>query len=313
MKKTAFVFPGQGSQYVGMGKEFYNHFPLSREVFEQVDERLGVSLSEICFNGPEEELKLTINTQPAILTTSVAILKVVEKEGVKPDFVAGHSLGEYSALVAAGSLSYTDAAWLVRQRGTFMQEAVPPGEGTMAAIMGLDQDKVEALCREVSDVGVVEPANYNCPGQIAIAGATPAVQKALILAKTYGAKRAVLLPVSGPFHSSLLRPASVKLKEVLEKVQISPARIPVVANITAEITTDPAEIRQNLIDQVSGSVRWEQSIRKLIDLGVSVFVEIGPGKVLSGLIKKIAKDAEIYNIEDMVSLGETILKLKEGM
>jgi [acyl-carrier-protein] S-malonyltransferase len=313
MKKTAFVFPGQGSQYVGMGKEFYNHFPLSREVFEQVDERLGVSLSEICFSGPEEELKLTINTQPAILTTSVAILKVVEKEGVKPDFVAGHSLGEYSALVAAGSLSYTDAAWLVRQRGTFMQEAVPPGEGTMAAIMGLDQDKVEALCREVSDVGVVEPANYNCPGQIAIAGATPAVQKALILAKTYGAKRAVLLPVSGPFHSSLLRPASVKLKEVLEKVQISPARIPVVANITAEITTDPAEIRQNLIDQVSGSVRWEQSIRKLIDLGVSVFVEIGPGKVLSGLIKKIAKDAEIYNIEDMVSLGETILKLKEGM
>jgi [acyl-carrier-protein] S-malonyltransferase len=313
MKKTAFVFPGQGSQYVGMGKEFYNHFPLSREVFEQVDERLGVSLSEICFNGPEEELKLTINTQPAILTTSVAILKVVEKEGVKPDFVAGHSLGEYSALVAAGSLSYTDAAWLVRQRGTFMQEAVPPGEGTMAAIMGLDQDKVEALCREVSDVGVVEPANYNCPGQIAIAGATPAVQKALILAKTYGAKRAVLLPVSGPFHSSLLRPASVKLKEVLEKVQISPARIPVVANITAEITTDPAEIRQNLIDQVSGSVRWEQSIRKLIDLGVSVFVEIGPGKVLSGLIKKIAKDAEIYNIEDMASLGETILKLKEGM
>jgi [acyl-carrier-protein] S-malonyltransferase len=296
-----------------MGKEFYNHFPLSREVFEQVDERLGVSLSEICFNGPEEELKLTINTQPAILTTSVAILKVVEKEGVKPDFVAGHSLGEYSALVAAGSLSYTDAAWLVRQRGTFMQEAVPPGEGTMAAIMGLDQDKVEALCREVSDVGVVEPANYNCPGQIAIAGATPAVQKALILAKTYGAKRAVLLPVSGPFHSSLLRPASVKLKEVLEKVQISPARIPVVANITAEITTDPAEIRQNLIDQVSGSVRWEQSIRKLIDLGVSVFVEIGPGKVLSGLIKKIAKDAEIYNIEDMASLGETILKLKEGM
>ncbi|MBZ4653835.1 MAG: [Acyl-carrier-protein] S-malonyltransferase [Peptococcaceae bacterium] len=313
MKKTAFVFPGQGSQYVGMGKEFYNHFPLSREVFEQVDERLGVSLSEICFSGPEEELKLTINTQPAILTTSVAILKVVEKEGVKPDFVAGHSLGEYSALVAAGSLSYTDAAWLVRQRGTFMQEAVPPGEGTMAAIMGLDQDKVEALCREVSDVGVVEPANYNCPGQIAIAGATPAVQKALILAKTYGAKRAVLLPVSGPFHSSLLRPASVKLKEVLEKVQISPARIPVVANITAEITTDPAEIRQNLIDQVSGSVRWEQSIRKLIDLGVSVFVEIGPGKVLSGLIKKIAKDAEIYNIEDMASLGETILKLKEGM
>ncbi|MFZ5754081.1 MAG: ACP S-malonyltransferase [Bacillota bacterium] len=313
MKKTAFVFPGQGSQYVGMGKEFYNHFPLSREVFEQVDERLGVSLSEICFSGPEEELKLTINTQPAILTTSVAILKVVEKEGIKPDFVAGHSLGEYSALVAAGSLSYTDAAWLVRQRGVFMQEAVPPGEGTMAAIMGLDQDKVEALCREVSDVGVVEPANYNCPGQIAIAGATPAVQKALILAKTYGAKRAVLLPVSGPFHSSLLRPASVKLKEVLEKVQISPARIPVVANITAEITTDPAEIRQNLIDQVSGSVRWEQSILKLIDLGASVFVEIGPGKVLSGLIKKIAKEAEIYNIEDMASLGETILKLKEGM
>ncbi len=313
MKKIAFVFPGQGSQYVGMGKEFYEHFPLSRQVFEEVDQRLGATLSEICFNGPEEELKLTINTQPAILTTSVAILKIVESEGIKADFVAGHSLGEYSALVAAGALSYTDAAWLVRQRGAFMQEAVPPGEGTMAAIMGLNQDQVVALCREASDVGVVEPANYNCPGQIAIAGATPAVEKAIMLAKSYGAKRAVLLPVSGPFHSSLLRPASVKLKEVLEKVYISPAQIPVVANITAEITTDPAEIRQNLIDQVSGSVRWEQSMRKLTDLGVSVFVEIGPGKVLSGLIKKIAKDAEIYNIEDLASLGETILKLKEGM
>ena len=313
MKKIVFVFPGQGSQYVGMGKEFYDNFPLSREIFEQVDERLGVPLREICFNGPEEELKLTINTQPAILTTSIAILKVVEKEGIQPAFVAGHSLGEYSALVAAGSLSYTDAAWLVRQRGAFMQEAVPPGEGTMAAIMGLDQEKVEALCQEASALGVVEPANYNCPGQIAIAGATVAVQKAVELARTYGAKRALLLPVSGPFHSSLLQPASAKLKEALEKVQISPACIPVVANINAEITTDPAEIRQNLIDQVSGSVRWEQSIRNLLGLGATVFVEIGPGKVLSGLIKKIAKEAEIYNIEDLASLGETILKLKEGM
>lgn len=310
MRKIAFVFPGQGSQYVGMGKEFFTEYSQAREIFENADKKLGISLSNICFEGPEEDLRQTINTQPAILTVSAAILNVFKAEGIKADFVAGHSLGEYSALVAAGALQFTDAVWLVRQRGTFMQEAVPSGEGTMAAILGLEPEQILALCQEASAVGVVEPANYNSPGQIVIAGATPAVEKAMELAKKYGAKRALGLPVSGPFHSSLLRPASLRLAETLKAIEIKDAAIPVVANITAEVETNSAVIRDNLISQVAGAVKWQQSVEQLIALGVNTFVEIGPGKVLSGLIKKIDKNVEMFNIEDKATFIQTVATLK---
>ncbi len=310
MIKTAFVFPGQGSQFVGMGKDFTENYSEARAIFQEADESLECALSNLCFNGPEEELKLTINTQPAILTTSIAILKLVEQEGITADFVAGHSLGEYSALVAAESLSFQDAVRIVRQRGAFMQEAVPPGEGTMAAIMGLSKEKVEEICQKASAQGIVEPANYNSPVQIVVAGAVKGVEKAVEIAKEEGAKRTVMLPVSGPFHSSLLKPASLRLKEVLDKINIVPAKIPVVANITAEQETEPELIRKNLIDQVSGAVRWQQSVEKLQSLGVKRYIEIGPGKVLSGLIKKVDKTAEIYNIGDVDSFKNTIAKIK---
>lgn len=312
MRKIAFVFPGQGSQYVGMGKEMALNYPVAQEVFAQADQRLGFSLSEICFAGPEEDLKLTVNTQPAILMTSIAVLRVLEQLGLKADYFAGHSLGEYTALVAAGALSFEDAVMLVRQRGAFMQEAVPFGEGTMAAILGLENEVVEEICHEAQKTGVVEPANYNSPGQLVIAGTVAGVEKAMELAKEKGAKRCVQLPVSGPFHSSLLKPASLKLEEALSKITINRAQIPVVANITAEVTQDPQIIKENLINQVSGAVRWQQSVEKLIQLGVTTFVEVGPGKVLSGLIKKIDKNVEIYNIENEGTLAETVAILKGG-
>lgn len=310
MRKIAFVFPGQGSQYVGMGKDLFDNIPDARKIFETADSKLGVKLSEICFNGPEETLKLTINTQPAILTTSIAVLKQLEKEGLKPDYVAGHSLGEYTALVAAGALSFEDAVWLVRQRGAYMQEAVPPGEGTMAAVIGLDEERVKALCSEASSEGVVEPANYNSPGQIVIAGAAAGITKAISLAKDFGAKRAIQLPVSGPFHSSLLQPASEKLQKALQQITIKDAEIPVLANYTARIEMNSADIEKNLINQVSGAVLWQQSIEEMIELGVETFVEIGPGKVLSGLIKKIDKSVEIFNIENIDGIKETYPKIK---
>lgn len=313
MGKIAFVFPGQGAQYVGMGQDVAASFPKAGEVFAAADQRLGYSLSELCFQGPEEKLKLTVHTQPALLTTSIACYQLILNEGIKPDFVAGHSLGEYSALVAAGALKFTDAVWLVEQRGKFMQEAVPPGEGTMAAILGLNIEKVKELCNTCSDLGVVEPANYNCPGQIVIAGATPAIEKAVSLAKEFGAKKAVLLPVSGPFHSSLLKPAGARLAKALEQVVIKDPEIPVVANITAKPVIKDKEIKDNLINQVSGSVKWEQSVSEMLELGVTTFIEIGAGKVLSGLIKKIDKNVQILNIEDMKSWEKTLAHLKEGV
>lgn len=309
-RKIAFVFPGQGAQYVGMGKDFYDDFSISREIFALADEKLGIKLSEICFSGPEETLKLTINTQPAIVTMSAAILKILTEEGIQPDFTAGHSLGEYTALVAAGSLDLADAIQLVRKRGGFMQEAVPPGEGTMAAIIGLENEKIEEICKEAGGKGQVEPANYNSPSQIVVAGKVLAVQEAVEKAKAAGAKMAVLLPVSGPFHSSLLKPASIKLGETLENVVIKPARIPVVANVNAQFETYPDTIRANLIEQVSSAVLWQQSIEALISQGVTTFVEIGPGKVLSGLIKKIDKNTEMYNIENVSTLQKVLPILK---
>jgi len=312
MGKIAFVFPGQGAQYVGMGQEIFQNYPQAKAVFLEADKRLGYGLSDLCFNGPEEKLKLTIHTQPALLTTSIACLELIKETGVKPDYVAGHSLGEYSALVAAEALDFSDAVWLVEQRGKLMQEAVPPGEGTMAAILGLDIDKVQDLCRSAGDVGVVEPANFNCPGQIVIAGHTPAVEKAVSLAKDFGAKRAMLLAVSGPFHSSLLKTTGLKLKEALETVTIKDPKIPVIANISAQIVTTAEEVRESLIRQVSSSVKWEQSVRRMIEKGVTTFVEIGAGKVLTGLIKKIDRDVRTFNIEDTPSLQETLAGLKEG-
>lgn len=310
-RKIAFVFPGQGSQYVGMGKDIYDAYPTARKVFHHGDEKLGILLSNLCFYGSEEELRLTANTQPAILTTSTAMLKVLEQEGIRPDFVAGHSLGEYTALIAAGSLTITDAIGLVRLRGIFMQEAVPAGKGTMAAVIGLEQEKIFSLCEEASQEGIVEPANFNCPGQIVIAGDVSAVNKAVELAKTYGAKRTVPLAVSGPFHSSLLKNASLKLEEALDKIIISQAWVPVVANYTADFEMSPQEIKDNLVKQVSSAVLWQQSVEKLLDAGVTTFIEIGPGKVLSGLIKKIDKNVEIFNIEDRETLYSTVNFLKE--
>jgi [acyl-carrier-protein] S-malonyltransferase len=311
-RKIAFVFPGQGSQYVGMGKEFYEQYPTAKKVYHQGDEKLGLLLSKLCFYGPEEELRLTANTQPAILITSVAILKVLEQEGIRPDYTAGHSLGEYTALVAAGSLTIFDAVGLVRQRGLLMQEAVPPGQGTMAAIIGLSMDEVLEVCAKACQNEVVQLANYNCPGQIVVAGHTGAVERAMELAKAQGAKRAVPLSVSGPFHSSLLLPVSQRLAEILEQVLISRPWVPVVANCSAEFTEDPQEIKQNLVKQVSSAVLWQQSVEKLLSAGVTTFIEIGPGRVLSGLIKKIDKNVEIFNIEDGESLAKTLLALKEA-
>lgn len=312
MRKIAFVFPGQGAQYVGMGQEIFSHSAAARVIFEQADHRLGINISKMCFSGSEEDLRLTANTQPAILTVSVALLKALEAEGIKADYAAGHSLGEYAALVAAGALEFSDAVWLVRQRGILMQEAVPPGEGTMAAVLGLSADKTDELCQEASTAGVVEPANYNCPGQIVIAGGTPAVEKAIDLAKSFGAKRAIKLQVSGPFHSSLLHPVSERLSELMGQVTINDAAFPVIANLTADVTTKATVIQDNLIRQVAAPVKWQQSVEKLVDLGVNTFIEIGPGKVLSGLIKKIAKNVAIYNIEDQVSLNKTLAALREA-
>lgn len=300
---VAFVFPGQGSQYAGMGKELAANFAVAREVFEAANDALGFNLAALCHNGPEEDLKLTTNTQPAILTTSIAALRVIETEiGLKPDFAAGHSLGEYSALVCAGALQFADAVRTVRQRGAFMQEAVPVGVGAMAAILGLDGEALEQVCAEAAQGEIVSAANFNSAGQVVIAGNSGAVERACTLAKSRGAKRALPLPVSAPFHCALMRPAGERLAAVLQGIAINPLTVPVVCNVTAAPNQEAGKVAQLLVEQVSAPVRWEESVQCMHQLGVSRFVEIGPGKVLAGLIKRIAKEAQAQNVEDLASL-----------
>jgi [acyl-carrier-protein] S-malonyltransferase len=299
----AFVFPGQGSQYPGMGKDLAENFSTARQVFEEANDALGFDLAALCYNGPEDELRLTTNTQPAILTVSVAALKVLEQEsGLQPAYVAGHSLGEYSALVAAGGLSFADAVRTVRQRGAFMQEAVPVGVGAMAAILGLDAAELVAVCQEAAQGQVVSPANFNSPGQVVIAGHATAVERAIELAKAKGAKRAMSLPVSAPFHCSLMVPAGERLRDVLSQVSVGSLRTPVVTNVEASPNSDSGRIKELLVAQVSAPVRWDESVQKMAELGIERFIEIGPGKVLAGLIKRIAKGAAAQNVEDAASL-----------
>jgi [acyl-carrier-protein] S-malonyltransferase len=294
--KVAFVFPGQGSQYVGMGKDFYEQFDIARRVFMEAEEASGLPLTRLCFSGPEKELKLTEHTQPAILTASIAALRVMESEfGLKPLCVAGHSLGEYSALVSVGALAFTDAVRVVRERGRLMQEAVPPGKGLMAVILGLEADEVRSICEEAGRGQVVAPANLNGAGQIVIAGERDAVLRAMSLASERGAKKVLELPVSAPFHCSLMLSAAEGLKKVLSDVQVHPFSTGVVTNVQATINLDSSRVKSLLVEQAIQPVRWEESVKQLESLGCERVVEVGPGKVLSGLIKRITSKLRTVN------------------
>lgn len=311
MGKIAFVFPGQGAQYVGMGKGFYEAYPEAQEIFDEASDALGYDMAKLCFEGPEEALRVTENTQPTILTASVAALKALESHGIYPDMVAGLSLGEYSALVAARTLAFKDAVKLVRTRGKLMQEEVPDGVGGMAAILGLDDDQVALACEQVKAAGVVQPANYNCPKQLVIAGELDAVAKAVEAAKGLGAKKAVMLPVSAPFHTVLLKGAGDKLRAHLEAVAIEAPQMPVVANVNAKVYEGPDVVLTRLVDQVSHPVLWAKSVETMVASGVDLFIEVGPGTALSKFIKKIAKDVTILSVEDVDTLQATVAYIKE--
>jgi len=306
MNRTlALLFPGQGSQQVGMGKALVEQFPVAAAIFAEADAVLGMHLSELCFDGPEDELKLTINAQPAILTMSVAALRVLEQEvGVRPACVAGHSLGEYAALVAAGALTFADAVRITRERGKLMQDAVPVGVGAMAALFGLSLDEVQQVCAEAAQHEVVAPANLNGGGQIVIAGHTGAVRRAVARAKAHGAKRAVELAVSAPFHCPLMTPAAEGLAHILESVPIYPLQVGVIANVTAELNQDHRQIKDLLVQQVTAPVRWEESMQMVGALGGEVVIEVGPGKVLSGLLKRIASELLCASFGDPSMLAD---------
>jgi [acyl-carrier-protein] S-malonyltransferase len=303
---TAFLFPGQGSQAVGMGKDLAERFPVARKTFEEADEALGKKLSQLCFEGPEDQLRLTENTQPAILTMSVATWRVLDEKGIKPAFVAGHSLGEYSAHVAAQTISFSDAVRTVRNRGKYMQEAVPVGTGAMAAIVGMNLDAVAAICGDAAQGEVCEPANIKSPEQIVISGHAAAVERAVKLAQERGAKRAIILPVSAPFHCSLMKPAQKRLAIDLQKLKFAAPKIPVVCNVYAKPVEDAESSRDALIRQVTGSVKWGESVQLLIARRVQTFVEVGPGKVLCGLMRQIDRSKKCLNVEDDASLQKTL-------
>ncbi|RUS46434.1 ACP S-malonyltransferase [Cohnella sp. AR92] len=308
MGKIAFVFPGQGAQAVGMGKDAYAEFEASKSIFDRADAALGFSLSQLAFEGPDEQLKQTAYTQPALLATSIALLEAFRSRGIQPDYVAGHSLGEYSALVAADVLDFEDAVRLVRSRGLFMEQAVPGGKGAMAATLGADRDALEALCRDVTaSVGPVELANVNCPGQIVVSGSSEGVAAVAERGKEAGAKRVIPLEVSGPFHSSLMRPAADQLAEELKKVEFRDAKIPVVVNVSAKPVQEGSELNRLLVEQVVSPVLWEDSIRYLIGEGVDTFVEIGSGTVLAGLIKKIDKSVTVISVNSAAAIAEASL------
>jgi [acyl-carrier-protein] S-malonyltransferase len=309
MGKVAFMFPGQASQYPGMGKELAEKYPAARAVFDEADKALGFSVSKMCFEGTEDELKLTANTQPAILTVSVAAFRVLEEKGIAPDYVAGHSLGEYSALVAVGSLKFVDAVKLVRKRGQYMQEAVAAGQGAMAAIMGLSPAVVQDACKRAAEGEVCSAANLNSPEQTVISGNASAVKRAVEIASQSGAKRAVILPVSAPFHSALMMPAQEKLEKDLQTIAFADLQVPLVTNVDADTIRTGEEARGALVRQVSMTVRWEESMRALLDEGVNTFVEVGPGRVLTGLMRQIERSVASLNVEDEKSLAGTLEKI----
>ena len=316
MNKTAFIFPGQGSQHIGMGQDFYEKILESKQIFDEANEILNMDLTGLIFNGNEEELKKTENTQPAILTTSIAILKAMEKEGIDCDYTAGLSLGEYSSMVMSKAMDFSDALKVVRERGKFMQEAVPAGVGGMAALLGLDRDKLSLVIEATKEYGVVEVANYNSPEQIVISGEKTGIEIACAKALELGAKKAVPLSVSAPFHTSLLSPAGEKLSKELEKIKINELSKKVISNVDGHVIENKDEIKAKLVNQVSHSVLWQQSVEYMINQGVDTFVEIGPGKSLSGFVKRIGKsmgkDVQTLSVNNLETYYEAVEKLTKG-
>lgn len=308
--KIAFIFAGQGSQYIGMGKELYDNILICREAFDKARSLLDFDIKELMFNGEKEELDITENTQPAILATSIMAMKALEEKKITPSVVAGLSLGEYSALVSANALSFEEAIKLVRKRGRFMQEAVPIGVGSMIAIIGLSLEKIKIAIEEASSIGIVEIANYNTNNQIVIGGEKDAVEKVKELCVEFGARRVIELKVSGPFHTSLLEKASVKLKEELEKIDFNNPKVKIISNVIADFIENKEDIKEILCKQVKSSVRWSESINKMLDMGVDTFIELGPGRVLSGFVKEISREkglkVNIFNVEDLKSLSKTL-------
>ena len=311
MKKLAFIFPGQGAQAIGMGKDFYDNYDVAKKLFNDADDALGYSIKEMCFNGSAADLQLTANTQPAILVVSVIVSELLKANGLEPSIAAGHSLGEYSALVSAGVIDFKDAVMLVHKRGQFMQEAVPVGEGAMAAILGLDDQKIIDVCNQITQAGnIVEAVNFNCPGQTVIAGKTQAVENAVEQLKAMGAKRSVILPVSAPFHSRLMEAAAEKLAVELDKTKFNDAAFPIVANVNGNLETDAQTIKNNLIEQTAHAVKWIDCVNAMREFGTEIFIEAGPGKTLCGFNRRIDKSIVSLNVENVDTLNQTLERLK---